>query len=141
MLLNSSSYYAQANGQAEASNKILIGLIKKKIEEKPRRWHEVLNEALWAYSVKAWAIKVSPFELVYGQEAILPLELSVQTCRVVHQDDPSKEEYKGLMMDKIDDLPESHFAALREIEKEKLKVAKAYNQKVREKSFQVGELV
>ena len=35
--LNSSSYYAQANGQAESSNKILIKLIKKKIEENPRR--------------------------------------------------------------------------------------------------------
>jgi transposase InsO family protein len=34
-LLNSSPYYAQANGQAEASNKMMIGLIKKKIEEKP----------------------------------------------------------------------------------------------------------
>jgi hypothetical protein len=31
-LLNSLPYYAQANGQAEASNKTLIGLIKKKIE-------------------------------------------------------------------------------------------------------------
>ena len=29
--LNSSPYYAQANGQAELSNKILIKLIKKKI--------------------------------------------------------------------------------------------------------------
>ena len=30
-LLNSSPYYAQANGQAESSNKTLIKLIKKKI--------------------------------------------------------------------------------------------------------------
>ena len=30
-LLNSSPYYAQANGQVEASNQILIKLIKKKI--------------------------------------------------------------------------------------------------------------
>jgi hypothetical protein len=36
-LLNSSPYYAQANGQAESSNKTLIKLIKKKIEENPRR--------------------------------------------------------------------------------------------------------
>jgi hypothetical protein len=36
MLLNSSPYYAQANGQAEISNKTLIKLIKKKIEENPR---------------------------------------------------------------------------------------------------------
>jgi hypothetical protein len=31
-LLNSSPHYAQANGQAEASNKSLIKLIKRKIE-------------------------------------------------------------------------------------------------------------
>jgi transposase InsO family protein len=36
-LLNSSPYYAQANGQVEASNQILIKLIKKKIEEQPRK--------------------------------------------------------------------------------------------------------
>jgi hypothetical protein len=36
-LLNSSPYYAQANGQSESSNKTLIKLIKKKIEENPRR--------------------------------------------------------------------------------------------------------
>ena len=48
-LLNSSPYYAQANGQAEASNQILIKLIKKKIEEQPRKWYLTLNEALWAY--------------------------------------------------------------------------------------------
>jgi len=46
-LLNSSPYYAQANGQAEASNKEIIKLIKRKIEENPRRWHTLLNEALW----------------------------------------------------------------------------------------------
>jgi transposase InsO family protein len=36
-ILNSSPYYAQANGQAESSKKLLIKLIKKKIEENPRR--------------------------------------------------------------------------------------------------------
>jgi transposase InsO family protein len=36
-LLNSSPYYAQTNGQAESNNKVLIKLIKKKIEENPRR--------------------------------------------------------------------------------------------------------
>jgi hypothetical protein len=48
-LLNSSPYYAQANGQVEASNKIMIKIIQKKINQKPKRWHSVLNEALWAY--------------------------------------------------------------------------------------------
>jgi transposase InsO family protein len=50
-LLKSSPYYAQANGQAESSNKTLIKLIKKKIKENPRRWHEVLSKALWAHRI------------------------------------------------------------------------------------------
>jgi hypothetical protein len=36
-LLSSSPYYAQANGQTESSNKTLIKLIKKKIEENPKK--------------------------------------------------------------------------------------------------------
>jgi hypothetical protein len=39
-LMNSSPYYAQANGQAEATNKVLIKIIKRRIEDNPRRWHE-----------------------------------------------------------------------------------------------------
>jgi len=45
-LINSSPYYAQANGQAEASNQILIKIIKKKIRENRKRWHSVLSETL-----------------------------------------------------------------------------------------------
>jgi hypothetical protein len=45
------------------------------------------------------------------------------------------------MMDKIDDAPKSLFKALEEIEREKVKIAKAYNKCVVEKSFQVGDLV
>jgi hypothetical protein len=93
-LLNSSPYYAQSNVQAEASNKILIKLIKKKIEEHPRRWHEVLLEALWAYRVsKHGATKVTPFELVLGQEAVLPVEVNLQACRIARQNDLSAKEY------------------------------------------------
>jgi hypothetical protein len=141
-LLNSSSYYAQANGQAEASNKILIGLIKKKIDEKPRRWHGVLPEALWAYRAsKHGAIKVTPFKLVYGQEDVLSVEVSMQMSRVMFQDRLSATEYRNLMMDEIDDLLENRLVALQEMEREKLKVARLYNKRVKEKSFQVSELV
>jgi transposase InsO family protein len=77
-LHSSSPYYAQANGRDESSNKTLIELIKKKIEENPKRWHEVLSEALWAHRIsKHNATKVTPFELVYGQEVILPVEVNL----------------------------------------------------------------
>jgi hypothetical protein len=45
------------------------------------------------------------------------------------------------MMDKIDEAPESWLKALEEIEKGKVKIAKAYNKHVVGKSFQVGDLV
>ena len=45
-LLNLSPYYAQANRQTESSNKILNKLIKKKVEENPKRWHKMLSEVL-----------------------------------------------------------------------------------------------
>jgi hypothetical protein len=45
-LMKSSPYYAQANGQAEASNKVLIRIMKRRIEDNPRRSHEKLSEAL-----------------------------------------------------------------------------------------------
>jgi hypothetical protein len=72
-LLNSSPYYAQANGQAEASNKSLIKLIKRKIDEYPKQWHSRLSEAIWAYRIACHgSVKISPYQLVYGQEAVLP---------------------------------------------------------------------
>ena len=85
-LLNSSPYYAQANGQAEASNKGIIKLIKRKINEQPRRWHTTLNEALWAYQMACHgATKVSPYQLVYEHEVVLPWELKTGSRRVISQ--------------------------------------------------------
>jgi hypothetical protein len=135
-LLNSSPYYAQANGQAEVSNKVLIKIIKKRIKDNPERWHEKLSEALWAHRTSRYgATKVTPFERVYGQEAVLPIEVSLQNLRITGQDSLSAKEYTEVMMDKVYEAPESRLKALEEIEKEKVKIAKAYNKCVVEKSF------
>jgi hypothetical protein len=123
----------QANGQADASKKVLINILKKGIKDKPRRWHEKLSKALWVHRTsRHGATKVTPFELVYGQE-VLPVEIGLQNLRLIRHGSLSAKEYHELMMDKIDDVPESRFKALEEIEKEKISVT--------EKSFQVGDLV
>jgi hypothetical protein len=140
-LLNSSPYYAQGNGQAKASNKVLIKIIKKRIKDNPRRWHEKLSEALWTHRTsRHGAVKVTLFELVYGQEVVMPVEIGLQSLRVTRQGSLSAE-YHELMMDRIDDAPKSRFKALKEREKEKIKIAEAYYKRVMEKSFQVGDLV
>jgi hypothetical protein len=78
-LLSSSPYYAQASGQAEASNKVMIEIIRKRIKDNPWRLHEKLSEALWAHRTsRLRATKVTPFELVYGQEAVLPVEIVLE---------------------------------------------------------------
>ena len=45
------------------------------------------------------------------------------------------------MMDNIDEVTNKRLKALKEIEKDKLRVARTYNKKVKIKSFQVGDLV
>jgi hypothetical protein len=140
-LLNSSPYYAQANGQAKSSNRTLISLIKKNISDHPRHWHKVLSEALWAHRIsKHRATKVFPFELVYGQEVVLPVEISLNAVRIARQNDLAIGDYNNLMMDNIDEVTDKRLVALGEIEKDKLMIANAYNKKVKAKSFQVGDL-
>ena len=57
------------------------------------------------------------------------------------QNDLFAVDYHDLMMDNIDEVSDKRLQALKKIEKDKLRVARAYNKKVRPKSFYVGELV
>jgi hypothetical protein len=45
------------------------------------------------------------------------------------------------MMDNIDEVTDKRVTTLGEIEKDKIMVTKAYNKKVKAKSFHVGDLV
>jgi hypothetical protein len=101
-----------------------------------------LFEALWAHRIsKHHATKVSLFELVYGQEEVLHVEISLNAVRFTNQNDLTVSDYYNSMMDNIDEVTDKRVIALGEIEKDKIMVAKAYNKKVKAKSFQVGDLV
>jgi hypothetical protein len=124
-LLSSSPYYAHANGKAESSNKILIKPIKKKIEENPKRWHEVLLKALWAHRIfKHSATKVTPFELLYGQEVILPVEINLVALRIARQNELSVVDYHNLMLERLDKASNERIKALVEIKRDKLRVVR-----------------
>jgi dihydroneopterin aldolase len=128
--------------QAKSSNKTLVKLIKKKIEYNPKRRHEVLSEALWAHRISIHgATRVTPFELVYGQEVVLPVEVNLGAYRLGKQNDLSVDTYYALMMDNIDEVIDKHLEAFEAIEKDKRRVAKAYKKMVKAVSFQVGDLV
>ena len=82
-LLTSTPYYAQANGQVEAANENIISIIKRKAKEKPKNWHKVLDEALWACQTSPReSTNTAPFRLTFGHDAVLPIEICLQLTRI-----------------------------------------------------------
>jgi hypothetical protein len=70
------------------------------------------------------------------------MEISLNVIRFAKQNDLIVGDYYNLMMDNIDEvIDKKRVAALGKIEKDKIMVARAYNKKVKAKSFQVGDLV
>jgi hypothetical protein len=50
-------------------------------------------------------------------------------------------DYNNLMFDRLDEVSDERMKALGEIGRDKLRVSRAYNKRVKKKSFQVGDLV
>jgi transposase InsO family protein len=72
-LVHSTPYYPQGNRLAESSNKSLIKLIKKLLEDNQKAWDSKLKFALWADRVTTKkSLGLSPFQLVYGIEVHFP---------------------------------------------------------------------
>lgn len=78
VLSHSTTYYPQGNGLAGSSNKSLMRTIKKLLQENKRAWNAKLIFALWANRVSTKkSIGTSPFQLVYGTDAIFPASLAM----------------------------------------------------------------
>ena len=71
---------------------------------------------------------------MYCQEVVFPIEVNLDTYRLARQNDISAIDYHDLMIDNIDEATNKRLMALRETEKDKLRVARAYNKKVKGKS-------
>jgi hypothetical protein len=63
------------------------------------------------------------------------MEVSLNAVRFTRQNDLTISDYHNSMMDNIDEMTDNRLIALGEIEKDKIMVAKAYNKKVKAKSF------
>ena len=76
-------YNVPANGLAEAFNKTLGSLLKNVVSKAKRDWHERIREALWAYRTTfRTPTQAMPYSLVYGVEAILPLERQILSLQI-----------------------------------------------------------
>ena len=72
----SSVYHSQTNGLTEHFNKTLCNTLAKYVSDYGDTWDNFLNAALFAYrTVQNHTTKYTPFKLLYGREAVIPLDL------------------------------------------------------------------
>ncbi|MCO5577199.1 hypothetical protein L7F22_057746 [Adiantum nelumboides] len=90
---HSTPYYPQSNGLVEKANGIIAGIIRKMVESKPKHWDNFLDGAIWAYrTTYRDATQFTPFHLVYGQEALQPIELNIATIKLTGRQEQSNDE-------------------------------------------------
>ncbi|XP_059277686.1 uncharacterized protein LOC132031802 [Lycium ferocissimum] len=138
----SSMYHAAANGLAEAFNKTLCNLLKKVVSKSKRDWHERMEEALWAYrTTYRTPTQATPYSLAYGVEAVLPLERQIPSLRLAIQEGLTEEENARLRLAELEALDEKRLEAQQNLECYQARLSRAFNKKVRLRSFQVGDQV
>ncbi|GAA0182793.1 hypothetical protein LIER_30429 [Lithospermum erythrorhizon] len=73
----------EPNGLAEPFNKTLCNILKKVVIKSKKKWHEKMEEALWAYrTTYRTPTQLTPYALVYGVKVVLPLEVQISSLRV-----------------------------------------------------------
>ena len=101
--------YPRINGQVERANiEVLKGLKTKsfnKLEDKGKKWIDHQPSVLWSLrTTPSGATGETPLFLVYGAEAVLPMELKHGSPRVLAYDEDTQEERR---IDDINLLEES----------------------------------
>ncbi|XP_050908379.1 uncharacterized protein LOC127122004 [Lathyrus oleraceus] len=123
-LLTSTPYYA--HGQVEASNKVVISLIKKHVGKRPRNWHKTLDQVLWACRTSPKeATNSTPFRLTFGHDAVLLVEIYLQSTRIHRHNEIPSESYWNMMLDELVDLDEERLNALELLKSHKNRVEKS----------------
>ena len=80
---NSVPYRPKMNGTVETANKNLKKIIEKTIDTY-KDWHKKFPFALHAYHITVrTSTGATPFLLVYGMEAIIPIEVEIPSLRVL----------------------------------------------------------
>ena len=135
----SSLAHPQSNGQAEVTIKALKAAMKTKLEDLKGKWVEFLPEVLWAYrTTQKSATRETLFALAFGTEAVAPVEVGLKSPRIELATVEHNDEALRLNLDLLDEKREQ---VLRRTEDYQRKTARYYNQKVKPRSYRLGDLV
>jgi len=137
--LTSSIEHPQTNEQEEATNKVLLNELKKRLDTAKGRWMKELPEVLWAYRCTPQSTtQETPYGLTYGTEAMIPVEVGEPSIKCQLFDLSLNEESLAVDIDLLNELRDK--CKIREAAC-KLRASRRYNSKVRPRSFHQGDLV
>jgi hypothetical protein len=106
--------HPRTNGQVEHANGMVLQGLKPRIFNRLNkfggRWVSELPTVLWSLRMTPnRATGYTPFFMVYGSEAILPIDLDYEAPRVIAYKELEAKEY---LEDAVDQLDEAHDVAL-----------------------------
>ncbi|XP_075670389.1 uncharacterized protein LOC142640190 [Castanea sativa] len=92
--------YSQGNGQAEATNKVIVSGLKKRLDDVKGKWVDELPRVLWSYRTTPRRLtRETSFSMTYRAEAVISLELGFSALRT---DQFNTEENNCLLLDSLD---------------------------------------
>ncbi|XP_073133397.1 uncharacterized protein [Henckelia pumila] len=101
-------------------------------------WVEEIPSVMWSYrTTPHTAMKESHFSLVYGSEAILPVDIGQPLARVMAYEGTEE----GVRAQELDLIEERRERAARRMEVYRARVMRAYSRKVKPREFQEGEFL
>ena len=83
----------------------------------------------------------TPFSLVYGCEAVLPLEIQIPSLRIALATKMTEADNDRLRLQELEALDEKRLQAQQRIELYQARISRAFNKKVKQRVFQKGDLV
>ncbi len=142
-LLFASVAHPQTNGQVEKANGVICNGIKKRLlsplEKARHTWPEELPSVLWSIrTTPNTATQETPFFLVHGAEAVLPIEIEHNAPRVAEYDEETS---RKSLEDDVDALDEARDEVLSRVAKYQQDMKNYHSRRLRPRSFQVGDLV
>ena len=129
------------NGAVEAANKNIKKIVQKMVVTY-KDSHEMLPFALHGYrtSVRT-STGETPFSLVYGSEAVLPIEVEIPSLRVLMEAKLEEAEWVQARLDQLNLIEEKRIAALCHGQLYQQRMRTAFDKKVRHREFKQGDLV
>jgi hypothetical protein len=140
-LVHSTSYYPQGNGLAESSNKSLVRIIRKLLEENQKSWDSKLKFSLWADRVtNKKSIGTSPFKLVYGTDVIFPIQLVLPVAKFFQEEQTESNDMVRRMLDLVE-LQQVREQLVDKSEAHQKRIKDTFDRKEKVDNFQVGDWV